>query len=219
MTPQTAARPAFLSFTISQSLLKLTSIELVMLSNHVILCLPLLFPPPIFPSIRVFSSELAFHITWPKCWSFSFSISPSTEYPELTSLRLTGLISLQSKGLSRVFSSSTVQKHHFFGTHPLYEVQLSHLYMTTGQTTTLTTQNFVDKVMSLSNILPKFVIAFLPRSKHPLISWLHSPSTVILVPKKIRSATVSTFPMSISPSKAKWVYQQDGSYSLPESPL
>ena len=115
-TPWTAARQASLSITSSRSLLKLMSIESVMPSNHLILCCPLLFLPLIFPSIRVFSNELVLHIRWPKYWSFSFSISPSNEHSGLISFRLTGWISLQSKGLSRVFSNTTVQKHQFFGT-------------------------------------------------------------------------------------------------------
>ena len=114
-TPWTAARQASLSITSSRSLLKLMSIESVMPSNHLILCCPLLFLPLIFPSIRVFSNELVLHIRWPKYWSFSFSISPSNEHSGLISFRLTGWISLQSKGLSRVFSNTAVQKHQFFG--------------------------------------------------------------------------------------------------------
>ena len=118
-TPWTAAHQASLSFTISWSLLKFMSIELVMPSNHLILCLPLLLLPPIFPSIRVFSNELALCIRWPKYWSFSFSFSigPSNEYSGFP-LRLTGLISLQYKGLWRVFSKTTIQKHHFFSAQP-----------------------------------------------------------------------------------------------------
>ena len=114
-TPWTAARQASLSFTISQSFLKFMSIESVMPSNHLILCHPLLFLPSIFPSIRVFSNESALHIRWPKYWSFSFSINPSNEHPGLSPLGWTGWISLQSKGFSRVFSNTTVQKHQFFG--------------------------------------------------------------------------------------------------------
>ena len=110
--PRTAGFPASLSITTSQSLLKLTSINSVMPSNHLILCHPLL-PPSIPPSIRVFSNESALHIRWPEYWSFSFSISPSNEHPGLISLGWTGWISLQSKGLSRVFSNTTVQKHQF----------------------------------------------------------------------------------------------------------
>ena len=117
VTPRTAACQAFLSFTIFQSLLKLMSIELAMPSNHLTLCCPLLLPS-IFPSIRVFSNELALHIRGPQYWSFSFSISPSNEYSGLISLELTGWISWKSKGLLRVFSSTTVQKHQFFSALP-----------------------------------------------------------------------------------------------------
>ena len=114
-TPWTVACQASLSFTNSESLLKLMSIESVMPSSHLVLCHPLLLLPSIPPSIRVFSNESALHIRWPKYWSCSLSISPSNEYSGLISLRLTGLISLQSKGLSRVFSNTIVQKHQFFG--------------------------------------------------------------------------------------------------------
>ena len=117
VTPWTAARQASLSITNSQSLLKLMSIESVMPSNHLILCCPLLLLPTIPPSIRVFSSESTLHMRWPKYWSFSFSIIPSKEHPGLI-FRITGWISLQSKGLSRVFSNTTVQKHQFFGAQP-----------------------------------------------------------------------------------------------------
>ena len=117
-TPWTAGRQSSLSITNSQSLLKLMSIELVMPSNHLIHCCPLLLLPSIFSSIRVFSSELVFHIRWPNYWSFSFSISPCNEYSGLISLGLTGLISLQSKGFSRVFSNTTIRKHQFFSAQP-----------------------------------------------------------------------------------------------------
>ena len=115
VTPWTAACQASLSITKSRSLLKFMSIELVMPSNHLILCHPLLFPHSIFPSIRVFSNESVLHIRWPKYWSFNFSISASNEHPGLISLGWTGWISLQSKGLSRLFSNTTIQKHQFFG--------------------------------------------------------------------------------------------------------
>ena len=114
VTPWTAARQASLSITNSQSLLKLLSIESTMSSNHLIFCPPLLLLPSIFPSIRVFSNKSVLHIRWPKYWSFSFSISPSNEYSGLISLGWTRWIFLQSKGLSRVFSNTTVQKHQFF---------------------------------------------------------------------------------------------------------
>ena len=115
MSPWTAAHQASLSITNSQSLLKLMSIELVMSSNHLVLCCPFLLVPSIFPSTRVFSNESVLHIGWPKYWSFSFSISPSNEYSGLISSRINCLISLQSKELSRVSSNTTVQKHRFFG--------------------------------------------------------------------------------------------------------
>ena len=161
MTTWTAARQASLSITNSQSLLKLMSIESVMPSNHLILCHPLLLPPSIFPSIRVFSNESALCIRWPKYWSFSFNISPSNEYS------WTGWISLLSKGLSRVFSNATVQKHQFFGAQLSYRVQLSYPYITTGKTKALTRWTFVGKVMSLLFNMPcRLVTTFLPRSKH-----------------------------------------------------
>ena len=116
VTQWTAACQASLSITNTQGLLKLMSIELLMSSNHLILCHPLLLPPSIFPSIRVFSNESVLCIRWPKYWSFSFYNSPSNEYSGLISFRMTGWTSLQSKGLSRVFSNTTVQKHQFFGT-------------------------------------------------------------------------------------------------------
>ena len=135
-TPWTAARQASLSITKSQSLFKIMFIELVMPSNNFILCDPLLLLPSIFPSIRVFSTESVLCIQWPKYWSFSFSISPSNEYSGLISFRIDWLISMQSKGLSRVFSKTTVQKHQFFDTD-FSIVQLSHPYMTTGKTIAL----------------------------------------------------------------------------------
>ena len=146
-TPWTAARQASLSFTVSPSLLRLMSIELVMPSNHPLLYHPLLLLPSVFPGIRVFSNELALFIRWPQYWSFSNS--PSNEYSGWFPLGLTGLISLQSRELSGVFSSSTIWKHQFFSSQPSLWFQLSHLYMTTGKTIALTRQTFVGKVMSL----------------------------------------------------------------------
>ena len=143
------------------------SVELVMPSNHLILCRPLLLLPSIFPSIRVFSNELALPIRWPRYWSFSLSISPSNEYSGLFPLGLAGWISLQSKGLSRVFSNTTVQKHQFFSAQPSikkldYKVQLSHPYVTTGKTIALTVWTLVGKVMSLLlNTLSRFVVTAL----------------------------------------------------------
>ena len=148
-----------LSYTFSRSLLKLTAIESVMPSNHLVLCRPLLLLPSVSSSMRVFSNESVLCIRWPTYWSFSFNISPSNEHSGLISLGLTGWISLQSKGLSRVFSNTTVQKCSVF-----FIVQLSHPYMTTGKTITLTRQTFVGKVISLFfNMLSSLIIASLPR--------------------------------------------------------
>ena len=127
VTQWTAACQASLSFTISQNLLKLMSIELVMPSNYLVLCQPLLLLPSIFPNIRIFSNELSLRIRQPKSWSFNFSINPSNEYSEQISLGLTGLISFQSKGLSGVFSNTTAQKHQFFGAQP-YLWSNSHIH-------------------------------------------------------------------------------------------
>ena len=147
-----------------QSLLKLMSIESEMPSNHLILCRPLLLLPSIFPSIRVFSNMSVLRIRWPKYWSFSLSISPSNEYSGLISLRMDWLDPLQSKGLSRVFSNTTVQKHQFFSAQ-LSLGSSSHLYMTTGKTIALTRWTFVGKIMSLLfNILSRLVVSFLPRA-------------------------------------------------------
>ena len=166
VTLWTAACQAPLSITISWSLLKLMSIKSVMPSNHLILYRPLLLLPSIFPRIRVFSNESVLHIRWPKYWSFSFSISPSSEYSGLISFRMDCWISLHFKGLSRVFSSITVQKHQLFGAQHFFIVQLSHPYMTTGKTIALTLWTFVVIVMPLLfNTLSSFVIAFLLRSK------------------------------------------------------
>ena len=173
MTPWTAACQASLSFTISQSLHKPKSIELVMPSNHLILCHPLLLLPSIFPIIRFFSSELALHIRWPKYWGFSFTISPSSEYTGLIYFGIDCLISLLSRELSRVFSSTTVQKHQFIGCHSaFFMVQISHLYMTSGKIIALTIWAFVSKAVSLLfNTFSRFVITFFPRNKHLGISY------------------------------------------------
>ena len=143
----TAASQASLSITNSQTLLKFMSIESMMPSNHLILCHPLLLPS-IFPSIRVFSSEPVLHIRWPKYWSFSFNISPSNEYSGLISFRIDCFDFLQSKGISRVFSNTTVQKP-ILWLSAFFIVQLSHPYMTTGKTMALTIRAFVSKVISL----------------------------------------------------------------------
>ena len=180
-----AACQASLSITNSWSLLKLTSIESVMPSNHLILCRLLLHLTSIFPSIRVFSNESALCIRWPKYWSFSFNISPSNEHPRLISFRMDwlGLLAVQGtlKGLLQRHSS----KASILQCSALFMVQLSHPYMTTGKTIALTRWTFVGKVMSLLfNILSRLVTIFLPRSKHHLISWLQSPSAMILEPQK-----------------------------------
>ena len=166
-------------------------IESVMTSNHLILCHPHLLFPPIFPTIRVVSNESVLHIRWPKYWSFSFSINPFNEYSGLISFRVDwfDLLAVQGtlKSLLQYHSSkaSTLQHSAFF------MVQLLHPYMTTGKKTiALTIWTFVGKVMSLLfNMLSRFVIAFLTRSKCLLISWLQSPSEVILETKKIKSVT------------------------------
>ena len=168
-------------------------VELVLLSNHLILCCPLLLQPSIFPSISVFSNESALHIRWPKYCSFSFTISPSNEYSGLISFRIDwfDLFAVQGtlKSLLQHNSKAAILQHSVF-----LMVQLSHLYMTTGKTVALTIWTFVGKMMPLLfNTLSRFVIAFLPRSKHLLISWLWLPSAVILEPQKRKSVTVSTF--------------------------
>ena len=162
MTPWTAACQASLSFTISQSLLKLMSIELVMPSNHLILCHPFLLLPSIFPSIRVFSNELALCIRWPKYWSLSFSISPSNEYSGLISLRI-GWFDLPAiQGILQSLLQYHSLKASILWSSAFFMVQLSHLYMTTGKTIALTRQTFVGKIMSLLfNMLSSLVIAFL----------------------------------------------------------
>ena len=165
------------------------SIESVMPSNHLILCHPLLLLPSIFPSIRVFSNESALHSRWPKYWTFSFNINPFNEHPGLICLRMDLLDLLAVQGISRVFSNTTVQKQPFFGAQ-LTSQSNTHPYMTTGKTIALTRWTFVDKVMALLfNMLSRFVITFFPRSKCLLISWLQSPSAVILEPQKIKSAS------------------------------
>ena len=163
-----------------------------MLSNHCILCHPLLLPS-IFPRIRVFSNESVPHIRWPKYWSFSFSISPSNEYSGVISFRIDWLDLLAVQGtlkslLQHHSSKASVLQHSAF-----FIVQLSYLYMTTGKTIALTRWPLVDKVMSLLfHMLFRLVITFLPRSKRLLISWLQLPSAVILEPRKIKAATAST---------------------------
>ena len=167
-------------------------IKSVMPSNHLILCCPLLLLPSIFPSIGVFSNELVFCFRWPKYWSFSFNISPSNEHPGLTSFRMDWLDLLAVQGTLK----SLLQHHSSEASNiwcsAFFTVQLSHPYMTTGKTIALTKRTFVGKVMSLLfNILSRLVITFLPRSKRLLISWLQSPSAVILEPQKYFSPHLS----------------------------
>ena len=186
----------------------------VMPSNHLILCCPLLLLPSIFPSIRVFSNESALHIRWSKDWSFSFSVSPSSEHPGLVFFRMDWLDLLAVQGslksllqhhssksinslvLSFLHSPTLTSIHDHWKTHSLDQTDL---YMTTGKTIDLTRWTFVGKAMSLLfNMLSRLVITFLPRSKRLLISWLWLLSAVILEPKKIKSDTVSTVSPSIS---------------------
>ena len=163
-----------------------------------ILCCPLLFIPSIFPSIRVSSSELALCIRWPKYGSFSFSISPSNQYSGLISFRIDCFYLLVVQGTLKSLLQYHNLKALILQCSAFFMVQFSHLYMTPGKTIALTKWTFVGKVMSLvSNTMSRFVIAFLPSSKHLLISWLQSSSAVILEPKKIKSATVCSFSPSI----------------------
>ena len=167
----------------------------VMPSNHLILCRTLLLLLSIFPSSRVFSNESALHIRCPKCWSFS--ISPSNEYSGLISFKI-DWFDLAVQGTLKSLLQHHSSKASILWCSAFFTVQLSYPYMTTGKTKALTIWTFVSKVMFLLfHMLSKFVIAFLSRSKHLLISWLHSPSAVILEPKKKKCITVSTFPPSI----------------------
>jgi len=161
------------------------SIESVMPSNHLIFCYPLLLLSSVFPSIRDFPNESGLHIRWPKCWSFSFNISPSNEHPRLISFRMDWLDLLVVQGTFKSLLQQHSSKASILLRSAFFIVQLSHRYMSTGKIIALTRRTFVDKVMSLLfNTLPSLVITFLPRSKHILISWLQSPSAVILEPQK-----------------------------------
>ena len=178
-----AAQQASLSCTISRSLLKLLSIELVMPSNNLILCCALFLLISIFPSVGGFSIESALYIRWPKYWSFRFSISPSNEYSGLISFRMDWLDLLEIQGALKSLLQHHSSKASIFQCSAFFMVQLSHPYTTTGKTIALTLQIFFSKVMSLFfNTLSSFVTAFLPRSNLLLISWLQSPSAVILEP-------------------------------------
>ena len=163
-------------------------------SSHLTLCYPLLLLPSIFPSIRVLSNEWALDIRWPKYWSFSFSINPSKDHSELK-IRIDWFDLLALQGILKSLFQHHNSKASILWLSALFMVQLSHLYMTIGKV--LTIQIFAVKVIYLPfKRLCRFVIAFLPRSKHLLVSWLQSPSGVILGPKKIKSLTVSI----VSPS-------------------
>ena len=206
VTPWTGAHQASLSITNSRRLLKLLSIESVMPSNHLMLCRPLLLLPSIFHIIMVFPSESVLCIRWSKYWSFSFSISPSNEYSGLISLRVDRLDLLAVQGTLKSLLQHHKSKALILQCSAFSIVQLSHPHMTTGKTIVLTRWTFVGKVMFLLfNMLFSFVIASLPRSKHLLISWLQSPSVVILEPKKIKSVTVSI----VSPSSCHEVMEPD----------
>ena len=195
-TPWTAAHQAPLSTTISLSLLKI-SIELLIPSNRLILCHPLL-PPSIFPSIRVFSNESVLRIRWPNYWSFSFSISTSNEHPGLIYFRMDWLDLLAVQGtlkspLQNHSSKASILRHSAF-----FIVQISHPYMTTGKTIALPRQTFVGRVMSmLFDMLSRFIITFLSRSKSLLISWLQSPCVVVMEPPPKKTVTVFTVSPSI----------------------
>ena len=174
------------------------STESVMPSNHLIFCPPLLLLSSIFPSIGVFSNESDHRIRWPKDWSFSFNISPSNEHPGLISFRMDWLDLFAVQGTLKSLLQHHSSKVLILWRSAFFTVQLLHTYMTTGKTTALTRWTFVDKVMSLLFNMPSsLVTTFIPRSKRLLISWLKSPSAMILEPRKIKSATVSTVSPSI----------------------
>ena len=165
-------------------------------SNHLIFCCPLLFLPSIFPSIRVFSNESALCIRWPKYWSFSFSISSSNEYSVLISCRVDRLYIHAVQGTLKSLLQHHTSKASILRCSAFFTVQLSHPYMTTGKTIALTRQTFVGKVISLLlNMLSRLLITFLPRGKRLLISWLQSPSAVILEPQKIVRHCFHCFPI------------------------
>ena len=193
-----------LSITNSQNLLRLMSIDSVMPSNHLILCHPLLLLPSIFPRIRVFCNESALRIKWPKYWSFSFSISPSNEYSGLISFRMDWLDLFAVQGTLKSLLQHHSSKASILQCSAFFTVQLSHPYTTTGKTIALTRRTFVGKVMSLLfNILSRLVITFLSRSKHLLISWLQSPSAVILEPPK-KKKSLPLFPLFLYLFVLKW---------------
>ena len=172
------------------------SMDLVLPLNHLILCRPLLLLPSIFPSIRVFSSESVFHIRWPKYWNFSFSISPSNEYLGLISFRIDWLDLLAVQESLKSLLQHHSSKASILWRSAFFIVQLSHPYMTIGKTIALTRWTFVGKVLSLLfTMLSRLVIGFLQRSKCLLVSWLQSPSAVILEPRKIVCHCFHCFPI------------------------
>ena len=198
VTPWTTARQGSLSITNSQSSLKFMPIESVTRSSHLILCHPLLFPPRIPPSIRVFSNESTLHVRWPKYWSLSFSISPSNEDPGLISFKMEWVDLLAVQGTLKSLIQHYNLKASILQHSAFFTVQCSHPNITTGKTIALTRQTFVGKVMSLLfNMLSRLVITFLPRSKHLLISWLQSPSAVILEPKNKICHCFHCFPINL----------------------
>ena len=195
-TPWIKAHQVSLSIANSRSSLKLMSIESVMPSSHLNFWHPLLNLPPTPPSIRVLSNESTLCIRWPKHWSFSLSISPFNEHPGWMSFRMDWLGLLAVQGTLKSLLQHHSSKASILQCSAFFTVQLSHPYMTTGKTIALTRQTFVGKVMSLLFMLSRLVITFLPRSKRLLISWLQSPSAVILEPREIKSANcVHCFPI------------------------
>ena len=182
VTAWISAFQASLSITKSQSLLKLMSTESVISSNHLILCQPLLLPPSIIPSIKVFSNQSVLPIRWPNYESFSFSINLSSEYSGLISFRIDWLDLLAAQRTLKCLLQHHSSKASILRSSTFFIGQLSHPHMTTGKTIALTKQTFVGKITSLLlSILSRLVISFLPRSKHLLISWLQSPSAVIII--------------------------------------
>ena len=207
-TPRIAACQASLFITNSWSLLKLMPIESVMPSSHLILCHPLLLLPPIPPSIRIFSNKSTLLIRWPRYWSFIFSTSPSKEHPGLISFKMDLLDLLAVQGTLKSLLQHHSSKASIFRHSAFFIVQLSHPYMATGRTR----RTFVGKVTSLLfNMLSRFVITFLPRSKHLLISWLQSPSAVILEPPQ---KILTLFPLSPHLFPMRWWDQMPWSYPV-----
>ena len=179
-------------------------------SNHLILCYSLLLLPSIFPSIRVFSNESVLHIRWPKYWSFSFRMSPCNEYSGLISFRIDWLDLLAVQRTLKSLLQHLSSKEPMLWCSVFFMIQLLHPWLTTGKTIALTRWTFVSKVMSLLfNMLSRLVVAFLSRSKHLLISWLQSPSAVILKPTKIKSVTVYIFTPSIERDWKTWLKNQN----------